>query len=129
MSEPVWVPSRAVQIIHDCQIARHGGASGFRDKGLLQNAVKGPVKKWQYENACLFECAAGYVFGIAKEHAFVDRNRPTAFVASVTFLRLNRWHFSTEPAEGVEYMEGLASDQIPEENFEIWLRQNSVGVF
>jgi len=44
MSEPVWVPFRAVQIIHDCQIARHAGASGFRDKGLLQNAVKGPVK-------------------------------------------------------------------------------------
>ena len=26
MSEPVWVPLQAVLIIHDRQIARHGGA-------------------------------------------------------------------------------------------------------
>lgn len=27
MSQPIWVPVEAVQIIHDRQIARHGGAS------------------------------------------------------------------------------------------------------
>jgi death-on-curing protein len=54
MSEPIWVPAQAVYIIHDRQIARHGGASGLRDEGLLQNALQRPVNKWQYENADTF---------------------------------------------------------------------------
>ena len=110
MSEPVWVPARAVHIIHDRQIARHGGASGLCDGGLLQNALQRPVNKRQYENTSIFESAADYAFGIAKANAFFDGSKRTAFGSSVTFLRLNGWHFVTEPAESVEFMEGFASD-------------------
>ena len=125
MSEPIWVPDRAVYIIHDRQIARHGGASGLRDEGLLQNALQRPVNKWQYENADIFECASAYAFGIAKAHAFVDGNKRTAFVTSVTFLRLNGWHFTTEPAKGVAFMEDLASGAVSEESLRNWLKQSS----
>jgi death-on-curing protein len=45
-------------MIHDRQIARHGGASGILDEGLLENALQRPVNKWQYEDADIFECAA-----------------------------------------------------------------------
>lgn len=125
MSEPIWVPTRAVHIIHDRQIARHGGASGLRDEGLLQGALQRPINKWQYENADTFGCAAAYAFGIAKAHAFVDGNKRTAYVTSVTFLRLNGWHFITEPVEGVAFMENLASDMVSEESFRNWLEQGS----
>ena len=128
MSEPIWVPAQAVHIIHDRQIARHGGASGIRDDGLLQNELQRPVNKWQYENADTFECAAAYAFGIAKAHAFVDGNKRTAFVTSVTFLRLNGWNFTTEPAEGVTFMEDLASDAVSEESFKNWLGQSSTEI-
>ena len=60
MSEPVWVPARAVHIIHDRQIARHGGASGLCDGGLLQNALQRPVNKRQYENAESVEFMEGF---------------------------------------------------------------------
>ena len=125
MSEPIWVPNRAVYIVHDRQIARHGGASGLRDEGLLQGALQRPIDKWQYENSDTFGCAAAYAFGIAKAHAFVDGNKRTAFVTSVTFLRLNRWHFATDPAEGVTFMEDLASGAVSEESFRNWLEQRS----
>ena len=128
MSEPIWVPDKAVYIVHDRQIARHGGASGLRDEGLLQGALQRPVNKWQYENADSFECAAAYAFGIAKAHAFVDGNKRTAFVTSITFLRLNGWHFVTEPAEGVAFMEDLASGVVSEESFRNWLEQRSTVV-
>jgi death-on-curing protein len=128
MSEPIWVPNRAVYIIHDRQIARHGGASGLRDEGLLQGALQRPVNKWQYENADIFECASAYAFGIAKAHAFVDGNKRTAFVTSVTFLRLNGWHFVTEPVEGVTFMEDLASGAVSEESFRNWLEQSSTKI-
>ena len=128
MSEPIWVPNRAVYIIHDRQIARHGGASGLRDEGLLQGALQRPINKWQYENSDTFGCAAAYAFGVAKAHAFVDGNKRTAFVTSVTFLRLNGWHFVTEPAEGVTFMEDLASGAISEESFRNWLEQSSTEI-
>ena len=128
MSEPIWVPNRAVYIIHDRQIARHGGASGLRDEGLLQGALQRPVNKWQYENADTFQCAAAYAFGVAKAHAFVDGNKRTAFVTSVTFLRLNGWHFVTEPVEGVTFMEDLASGAVSEESFRNWLEQSSTKI-
>ena len=44
MSEPVWVPSRAVQIIHDCQIARHGGAQSFVIKGYCKMRLRDLLK-------------------------------------------------------------------------------------
>ena len=125
MSEPIWVPNRAVYIVHDRQIARHGGAPGLRDEGLLQGALQRPINKWQYENSDTFGCAAAYAFGIAKAHAFVDGNKRTAFVTSVTFLRLNGWHFVTDPAVGVAFMEDLASGAVSEESFRNWLEQSS----
>ena len=128
MSEPIWVPDRAVYIIHDRQIARHGGASGLRDEGLLRGALQRPVNKWQYENADTFACAAAYAFGIAKAHAFVDGNKRTAFVTSITFLRLNGWHFVTEPAQGVAFMEDLASGVVSEESFRNWLERSSTEI-
>jgi death on curing protein len=128
VSEPIWVPNRAVQIIHDRQIARHGGASGLRDGGLLEGALQRPVNKWQYEDADTFECAAAYAFGIAKAHAFVDGNKRTAFVTSITFLRLNGWQFVTEPAEGVAFMEDLASGVVSEESFRNWLERGSTEI-
>jgi death-on-curing protein len=128
MSEPIWVPNRAVYIIHDRQIARHGGASGLRDEGLLQGALQRPINKWQYENSDTFGCAAAYAFGVAKAHAFVDGNKRTAFVTSVTFLRLNGWHFVTEPVEGVTFMEDLASGAVSEESFRNWLEQSSTKI-
>ena len=128
MSEPIWVPNQAVYIIHDRQIARHGGASGLRDEGLLQGALQRPINKWQYENSDTFGCAAAYAIGVAKADAFVDGNKRTAFVTSVTFLRLNGWHFLTKPAEGVTFMEDLASGAVSEESFRNWLEQCSTKI-
>ena len=68
----------------------------------------------------IFECAAAY--------ALVDGKKRTAFVSTVTFLRLNGWHFVTEPAESVAFMEGLESDEISEENFNSWLSHGSTEI-
>jgi death-on-curing protein len=85
MNEPIGVPARGVHIIHDSHIARHGGGSGLCDEGLLQNALRRPVKKWQYEDADIFEFTAAYAFGIAKAQAFVEGNKRTEFVTSRVF--------------------------------------------
>lgn len=121
MSDPVWVPLRAVILIHDRQIARHGGAPGMRDRTLLEAALARPMNKAAYGEANLAVLATAYAYGIAKAHAFVDGNKRTAFVTSVTFLRLAGYAFRPDPMEGVSMMEDLARDAVEEDTFSKWL--------
>lgn len=121
MTEPTWVPLGAVIAIHDRQIARHGGASGMRDRALLEMGCARAMNLAAYTDAGLSEIAAAYAFGISKAHAFVDGNKRTAFVTALTFLRLNGISFRPAPVEGVRMMEDLASGQVSEVDFARWL--------
>jgi death-on-curing protein len=123
MSNYVWVPLAAVTIIHDRQIARHGGAPGLRDRALLEMGCARAMNLAAYKDAGLSEIAAAYAFGIAKAHAFVDGNKRTAFVTAITFLRLNGHTFRPDPVEGVRMMEDLASGDVTEADFASWLGQ------
>lgn len=122
MSEWIWVPLAALYVVHDRQIARHGGASGTRDPALLEMGCIRALNRASYEDADVFAIAAAYAYGIAKAHAFVDGNKRTAFVAAFTFLRLNGVSLRPDPGMGVRMMEELASGQVSEDAFAAWLR-------
>ena len=122
MIQWVWVPLPALHVIHDRQIARHGGASGTRDPALLEAACARPLNQAGYGDPDAYTLAAAYAFGIAKAHAFVDGNKRTAFVTAFTFLRLNGIEIRPDPEVGVRMMENLASDHVSEEGFAAWLR-------
>lgn len=122
MSEPVWVSVAAAITIHDRQISRHGGAAGLRDRGLLEAGIARPLNKWQYGVTDLFELAAAYAFGIAKAHAFVDGNKRTALVSSLTFLLANGVHVRRGTDETVKAIEDLARDAMSEMEFSEWLQ-------
>ena len=125
MNGPVWVPLRAIAVIHDRQIARHGGAAGTRDAALLEMGCARAMNLAAYAEPSLEEIAAAYAFGIAKAHAFVDGNKRTAFVTALTFLRLNGLGFRPDPAEGARMIEGLASGDVTEAQFAAWLAQGT----
>ena len=125
MSTRIWVPLPAVFMIHDRQIARHGGASGLRDATLLEAACDRARNKFGYDQADLFQCAAAYGFGICKAHAFADGNKRTAFVTTATFLLLNGWRLRPDPIKGVFAMENLATGDLSEAEFAAWLSQIS----
>lgn len=122
MSNWVWFPLAALYVVHDRQIARHGGVSGTRDSALLEMGCTRAINRAAYEGADVFAIAAAYAYGIAKAHAFVDGNKRTAFVAAFTFLRLNGVPLRPDPSMGVRMMEELASGQVSEDAFADWLR-------
>ena len=121
MSTWAWVPLAALRVVHDRQIARHGGAPGIRDPALLEMGCTRAMNRAAYEDADVFAIAAAYAYGIAKAHAFVDGNKRTAFVAAFTFLRLNGVFLRPDPGMGVRMMEDLAADKESEEAFAKWL--------
>ena len=128
MNEPVWVLLPAIIIIHDRQIARHGGIPGMRDRTLLESGAARPLNRHAYGETDPSVLGAAYAYGISKAHAFVDGNKRTAFVTMATFLRLNGFGFRPDLRDGLAQMEGLASGAVEEAAFAEWLAQGAVDL-
>ena len=126
MNEPKWIPLAVVMAIHEAQLAQHGGGVGVRDQGLLESALARPRQIHAYtENPPLVRLAAAYAFGLAKNHAFVDGNKRTAWVVCATFLEVNGRKVTATQADVVTTMLGVADGSINEEVFAAWLERNS----
>ncbi len=120
-----WVTARVAKSIHLRQIQRHGGGHGLRDEGLLESALARPQNQATYGSPTVFDLAASYAFGIARNHPFVDGNKRTAFVVSVVFLRLNGHEPTAEQAEAAVVFIRLAAGEFSEPELAEWFRRNT----
>lgn len=127
-AEPRFLRENEVLEIHKEQIEAFGGDSGIRDVGMLQSALSRPISKWQYESASIFQLAAAYAFGIAKNHPFVDGNKRTAFMSAYVFLGLNGWDFEVSEAEVAIAIDALAAGKIDEVALVEWFEANSSSI-
>lgn len=120
--EPEWVLEETVLLAHQEQLAEHGGGTGIRDMGLLQSALARPQNAFHFNQVnSLAKLAACYGFGIAKNHAFVDGNKRTALVTSITFLELNGYGLKSTQQENYLTFYDLAQGQINEEQLADWI--------
>ena len=126
MNEPKWVLEEAAKAIQRMLLSEHGGDEGVRDIALLESALNRAPQKFAYDSkATVFELAAAYSFGIAKNHPFIDGNKRTAFMAGVIFLEINGYKFVASEAESTAIFEGLAGSKISESELSMWFEQNS----
>jgi death-on-curing protein len=102
-------------------LAEHGGRSGIRDEGLLDSALGRPQNLFLYQKPTIFELASAYAFGISKNHPFIDGNKRAAFLTTYIFLGRNGWLLSAPEVEATVKTLQLASGQISESEFAIWL--------
>jgi death-on-curing protein len=123
--KPVWLQSEVVVVIHEAQLAEHGGSSGTRDAGLLDSALARPRNLEAYGTPDLAELAAAYAGGIARNHPFVDGNKRTAFVAMATFLGLNGQRLVADDHDCVLAMLAVAAGDIDERSFAAWIRKHA----
>ena len=122
MKEPEWVAIDVVLAIHEAQLAEHGGATGIRDRALLESALAHPKNLFAYStNLSLNRLAASLAVGIAKNHAFLDGNKRTAWVICALFLELNGVAVVSDSAEVVSAMLAAADGKFTEEGFALWL--------
>ncbi len=128
MTEPFWLSRQAIEIIHDEQLAEHGGAEGIRDAGLLESALARPRNLFAYGEADICALAAAYAAGIVRNHPFVDGNKRTGFLAAYSFLAVNGLELDAPEAEAVVMALDLASGEMPEEGFAAWLRDRTEPV-
>ena len=125
-AEPKWLSITQMMMLHAELLKLFGGSAGIRDQGLLESALKRPRNRWHYEQTVtIFELAAAYGFGIAKNHAFVDGNKRTSLLAIRTFLFSNGYSFSPDEIETVTMIEGLAGGSVDEDLLASWIEENS----
>lgn len=128
MTEPRWISKRAVLAMHQEQLAEHGGSNGIRDESLLDSALAKPHNVFAYaENPDIFRLAASYAFGIARNHAFIDGNKRTALVVSLTFLHLNGLAIVSEKEDVYFTFLHLAEGSLSEEQLAEWFRGHTVS--
>lgn len=89
--DPLFLTTDQVLVLHEVQLQLFRGSSGLRDIGLLQSAIGNAEATFAgvFLNETLFEMAAAYLYGICRNHPFVDGNKRTAASAALTFLNLN----------------------------------------
>lgn len=117
----VWVSGQVVLAIHEAQIAEHGGLLGIRDLGLLSSALSRPRMFAAYGRPSVFELAAAYGFGIARNHPFIDGNKRTAYVTTRLFLELNGQTLTAPPTERVLMFLRLGAGEVSQEELAEWL--------
>ena len=119
-----------VLVIHDLQLAEHGGADGVRDQGLLESALARPKHRLAYaaSDASLTQMAAAYAFGIASNHPFVDGNKRTALVTALTFLELNGIEISASQEDTYLTFWRLAQGKLSEKALAAWLNKHSLRI-
>lgn len=120
----VWIEKPLALMLHDRQVAEHGGLAGVREENLLDSALARPQQLFAYGDPPpdLAALAASLAYGIAKNHAFVDGNKRTAFVAYRTFLALNHARLEATPDEKYTTILALAEGNLSEAEFADWLR-------
>jgi len=126
MKEPRWLLEQTIVAVHSVVLEDHGGEPGIRDENMLASALNRPIDKYNYERKCtIFELAAAYSFGLAKNHPFVDGNKRVAFLAGTLFLELNGIIFKAKESDAAFVFERLAAGKIKEASLVKWLEENS----
>jgi len=129
-AEPVWIQQRVVINAHEESLAEHGGPSGIRDLGMLESALARAKNLFAYSELepSLTRLAAAYAFGITANHPFVDGNKRTALITSVTFLRLNGLRLTADRADIYRMFYGLAAGSVGEDEMAAWFEKNTDSI-
>ena len=90
--------------------------------GLLESALARPAQLVAYGNPDVFNLAAAYAHGIAKNHPFMDGNKRTAYVVCLLFLRLHGVRLTAPGPERVILFERLGNGEVTQDALTGWLR-------
>jgi len=113
----------AVIVVHNELLRQFGGAPGLRDFGLLDSALQRPRNLASYSaEADVAALAATLCVGLAKNHPFIDGNKRTALVTTITFLELAGFTLNASNEEAFEFAVSVASSAIDEFVAAEWIR-------
>lgn len=121
-----WLERRDVDYNYEVLMAQYGGLPGLPNEDTLAATLARPQQRLAYEpDTTLFELAAAYGFGFARNHCFPDGNKRVALAAMDVFLMLNGQDLVPDEAEAVAIVNSVAADEFSEADLAEWLEHNS----
>lgn len=123
---PIFLHRETIETLHRYQIEAYGGIHGLRDPGVLESALARPVNKAADGETDLVVLAAAYLFGLAKNHAFLDGNKRIAIVAAGVFLERNGLSINASDVNLYNFVMGVAAGEIDEDGAARFLRDFTV---
>lgn len=126
MTDVIFLDARTVKQLHKMQIENFGGTHGLRDEGMLDSALNRPINKSGYGSGDICDLAAAYLFGLARNHAFLDGNKRIAIVTAGIFLMENGFMIQSEEARLYQFVMAVASGEIDEDGVSRFLKDHIV---
>lgn len=122
----LWLERRDIDLHYGELLAEHGGLPGPPNEGVLEATLARPQNLLAYEpERTIFEFAAAYGFGFARNHCFPDGNKRVALAAMDVFLTLNDYDLVADEAEAVVVVRTVAAGEMEQEELAEWLEANS----
>ena len=125
MKEPYWLTREECLALHEMMLSQYGGSEGLRDDNMLESALAKPRQLFAYGQPTMSDLAASYVFGVVKNHPFIDGNKRTGFMLDAGFLERNGYQFHASEAEAAVRTLALAAGEMTEAEYAAWLKVNS----
>lgn len=110
-------------------MSQYGGLLGLANDHALAATLARPQQQLAYEpSSTLFDFAASYGYGFARNHCFPDGNKRIALASMDIFLMLNGQDLIPDEAEAVVIMGALAAGEFSQADLSEWLEQNSTDL-
>ena len=124
---PEWIPESAIRAMHATMIIRLGGRPGPINDDALQGTLARPAQKLSYQDQhpSLFDLAASYGYGFARNHCFTDGNKRIALASISVFLRLNGYELTASEPDAAATIWTLAAGEVSEKELTIWIEKNA----
>lgn len=125
----IRLPSKKIVLqVHMVAIATFGGVPGIRNDDGLESALARPENLLAYSggDVSVFQAAAAIASGISRNHPFFDGNKRAAFLSAYSVLWMNGFYLDATERHVVEKVRGLADRSVSEEDFCLWLEENSL---
>lgn len=112
--------------IHENQIKLYGGANGVRDENLLISSIAQPYATFdkQFLHKTVYDKAAAYLFHVCQNHPFIDGNKRTALVSSLTFLFINSYCIEYNEKSLLELTLLVAQGKLEKEQIALFLEKD-----
>ena len=125
--DPLFLTLDEILSLHEDQIRRFGGLHGVRDIGLLESAIGSAAATFggEFLHASIFEMAAAYLYGICKNHPFLDGNKRTAVVAALVFLDMNGVEIAANENLFYDLVIGVAEGRATKAEVAVFFQKNA----
>lgn len=125
MKVPYWLSREECLALHEMMLSQYGGSEGLREDNMLESALAKPRQLFAYGKPVMADLAASYVFGVVKNHPFIDGNKRTGFMLGAAFLERNGYEFHASEADAAVRTLALAAGEMSEKKYAAWLKANS----